>query len=103
MNIHEYQAKELLRGYKIPVPRGEVIHKAEDAERAAWEIESNVAVVKAQIHAGAIISGGKGTAVEKVETMKNCGIHIAENPAVIGEVLVKVLKNNNLWRSEYED
>lgn len=52
MNIHEYQAKEILRGYEIPVPRGEVIQRVEDAEKAAWKIESNIAVVKAQIHAG---------------------------------------------------
>ncbi|EOC99588.1 ADP-forming succinate--CoA ligase subunit beta [Caldisalinibacter kiritimatiensis] len=52
MNIHEYQAKELLKSYNIPVPKGEVITKIEDAEKAAWKIESNIAVVKAQIHAG---------------------------------------------------
>src|SRR5438552_5549272 len=36
-------------------------------------------------HAGAIISGGKGTAAEKMATMKKCGIHVVESPAVIGE------------------
>ncbi|MTI46575.1 MAG: succinate--CoA ligase subunit alpha [Firmicutes bacterium] len=54
-------------------------------------------------HAGAIISGGKGTADEKIKTMKNCGISVAENPAVIGKALAKALKDNNLWRAEYED
>lgn len=42
-------------------------------------------------HAGAIISGGKGTASEKVKTMKECGIHVAESPAVIGETMKRVL------------
>ncbi|MCA0445304.1 MAG: succinate--CoA ligase subunit alpha [Bacteroidetes bacterium] len=42
-------------------------------------------------HAGAIISGGKGTAAEKVKTMKECGIHVAESPAVIGETMKRVL------------
>ncbi|KXZ40424.1 succinyl-CoA synthetase alpha subunit [Alkalithermobacter thermoalcaliphilus JW-YL-7 = DSM 7308] len=52
-------------------------------------------------HAGAIISGGEGTAYEKIKVMKECGIHMAENPTQIGETLVKVLKQNNIWKSEY--
>lgn len=52
MNIHEYQAKEILKEYSIPVPKGEVIKNVEDAESAAWRIESDTVVVKAQIHAG---------------------------------------------------
>ena len=43
-------------------------------------------------HAGAIISGGKGTADEKVKTMRECGIEVAETPSVMGETLIKVLK-----------
>jgi succinyl-CoA synthetase alpha subunit len=42
-------------------------------------------------HAGAIISGGKGTAAEKIEAMQQCGIHVALSPADIGETLAKVL------------
>ncbi len=42
-------------------------------------------------HAGAIISGGKGTADEKMKTMKACGIHVVETPAVMGETVKKVL------------
>lgn len=52
MNIHEYQAKGLLREYCVPVPKGQVIYHVHDAQRAAWSIESDTAVVKAQIHAG---------------------------------------------------
>lgn len=52
MNIHEYQAKELFRSYGVPVPNGQVIFNVEDAEKAAWNISSDIAVVKAQIHAG---------------------------------------------------
>lgn len=47
-------------------------------------------------HAGAIISGGKGTADEKMRVMNECGIQVAETPAVIGETMIKVLKENNL-------
>lgn len=53
-------------------------------------------------HAGAIISSGKGTADEKVKIMKESGISMAEIPTAIGDTLVKVLKDNNLWRAEYE-
>jgi len=43
-------------------------------------------------HAGAIISGGKGTAAEKIAAMKACGLHVAASPADIGETVVKALK-----------
>lgn len=52
MNIHEYQAKEILRRYEVDVPRGQVAFRPEDAERIASELGGNVFVVKAQIHAG---------------------------------------------------
>ncbi|HEU5140181.1 MAG TPA: succinate--CoA ligase subunit alpha [Bacillales bacterium] len=48
-------------------------------------------------HAGAIVSGGKGTADEKIKTMNACGIKVAETPAVIGETLISVLKEKGLF------
>jgi succinyl-CoA synthetase alpha subunit len=42
-------------------------------------------------HAGAIISGGKGTAAEKIEAMQNCGIQVALSPADIGETMAKLI------------
>ncbi|PKR78608.1 succinate--CoA ligase subunit alpha [Halalkalibacillus sediminis] len=48
-------------------------------------------------HAGAIISGGKGTAEEKTRIMNECGIEVAETPAVMGQTLIGVLKENNLY------
>ncbi|AKS38033.1 succinyl-CoA synthetase subsunit alpha [Anoxybacillus gonensis] len=48
-------------------------------------------------HAGAIISGGKGTAAEKIQTMTACGIKVAETPSVIGETLISVLKERGLY------
>lgn len=48
-------------------------------------------------HAGAIISGGKGTADEKIRVMNNCGIQVAETPSVMGETLINVLKEENLY------
>jgi succinyl-CoA synthetase alpha subunit len=47
-------------------------------------------------HAGAIISGGKGTAAEKIAKLEACGVRVAKTPAVIGETLVEVLKERGL-------
>ncbi|MBO1510426.1 succinate--CoA ligase subunit alpha [Metabacillus bambusae] len=47
-------------------------------------------------HAGAIISGGKGTAEEKIKTMNECGIKVAETPSVMGETLISVLEEQGL-------
>ncbi len=58
MNIHEYQAKELLKAFGIPVAEGRAVLRAEDAKTAAAELDGPVWVVKAQIHAG---GRGKGT------------------------------------------
>ncbi|GAB4283312.1 MAG: ADP-forming succinate--CoA ligase subunit beta [Deferrisomatales bacterium] len=52
MNIHEYQAKEVLKRYGVAVPRGIVATTPEEAEAAARELGTPVVVVKAQIHAG---------------------------------------------------
>lgn len=54
-------------------------------------------------HAGAIISAGEGTADDKIKTMKDCGIYMAETPMDIVDALIQGLKDNNLWRPEYID
>ncbi|GKU82458.1 succinate--CoA ligase subunit alpha [Niallia sp. NCCP-28] len=48
-------------------------------------------------HAGAIISGGKGTADEKISVLNECGIKVAETPAVMGSTLIEVLKEQSLY------
>lgn len=48
-------------------------------------------------HAGAIISGSQGTAEEKIRVMKECGITVAESPAEIGETMVRVLMQHDLY------
>ncbi|MCZ6557814.1 MAG: ADP-forming succinate--CoA ligase subunit beta [SAR324 cluster bacterium] len=58
MKIHEYQAKRILGQYGVPVPRGEVVENAAEAEAAARELGGSVWVVKAQIHAGGRGKGG---------------------------------------------
>lgn len=52
MNIHEYQAKELLAKYNVAVPKGIPAMSVEEAVKAAQELKSDLFVVKAQIHAG---------------------------------------------------
>jgi succinyl-CoA synthetase alpha subunit len=47
-------------------------------------------------HAGAIISGGKGTAEEKMKAMRKAGVIVVESPALIGVAVEKALKKNNL-------
>src|SRR6202521_4027974 len=64
MKVHEYQAKEILRRYGVPTPRGIVVDNADDARRAARQLGGRV-VVKAQIHAG---GRGKGGGVKLAKT-----------------------------------
>lgn len=65
MNIHEYQAKEILREYGVKVPQGEVCFTVADAVEASQKIGGNPWVVKAQIHAG---GRGKGGGVRVVKS-----------------------------------
>ncbi|HSP06122.1 MAG TPA: ADP-forming succinate--CoA ligase subunit beta [Acidobacteriota bacterium] len=58
MKIHEYQAKELFRGYNIAVPNGILANTPQEAKAAAQKLGTPVVVVKAQIHAGGRGKGG---------------------------------------------
>ncbi|MBU5312478.1 ADP-forming succinate--CoA ligase subunit beta [Tissierella carlieri] len=70
MNIHEYQAKELLKNYGIPVPNGRVIYDAKEAEKTSWTISTDVAVVKAQIHAGGRGKAGGVKIAKSIDEVK---------------------------------
>ena len=65
MKIHEYQAKEILKEYGIPVPEGRVASTPEEAKKIASEIGGGKVVVKAQIHAG---GRGKGGGIKLVSS-----------------------------------
>ena len=67
MNIHEYQAKQVLEAYQVPVPRGHVAFTPDEAVKAAEELGGPVWVVKAQIHAG---GRGKGGGVKVVKSLE---------------------------------
>ena len=75
MNIHEYQAKELLAKYGVPVPAGHAAMSVEDAVRAAKLLPGPLWVVKAQIHAG---GRGKGKFVELGPDAKG-GVRLAKS------------------------
>ncbi len=66
MKIHEYQAKQILRDYGLPVPEGKATFNAADAISIAESLKTKVWVVKAQIHAG---GRGKGGGVKVAKTL----------------------------------
>jgi succinyl-CoA synthetase beta subunit len=70
MNIHEYQAKALLRDYGVSVLRGQVAYTPEEAEAAARELGGPIWVVKAQIHAGGRGKGGGVKLAKSVEEVR---------------------------------
>ena len=87
MNIHEYQAKQLLKEYGAPVSEGRVVLKAEDAKTAAGDLEGPTWVVKAQIHAG---GRGKGKFLEN-EAGNQGGVRIVESATDAAEQAQKML------------
>ncbi|MBI3435749.1 MAG: ADP-forming succinate--CoA ligase subunit beta [Proteobacteria bacterium] len=82
MNIHEYQAKAILSGFDVPVPRGMPAFSVEEAEKAAAQLGGPVWVVKAQIHAG---GRGKAGGVKVVKSLADVR---KEAGRILGSVLV---------------
>ncbi len=76
MNIHEYQAKQLLAKYGVAVPRGGVAYTAPEAENVAKGLGGSLWVVKAQIHAGGRGKGGGVKVVELVEDVRQAADRI---------------------------
>ncbi|MGS4945046.1 ADP-forming succinate--CoA ligase subunit beta [Meridianimarinicoccus sp. RP-17] len=87
MNIHEYQAKSLLRSYGAPVSDGRIVMKAEEAKTAAGEMDGPLWVVKAQIHAG---GRGKGSFKEASAGEKG-GVRLAKSVEEAAEEAQKML------------
>ncbi|MGL6211061.1 MAG: ADP-forming succinate--CoA ligase subunit beta [Paracoccaceae bacterium] len=87
MNIHEYQAKALLRSYGIPVSDGRAVLRAEEAKTAAGEIDGPLWVVKAQIHAG---GRGKGKFKEP-EAGEKGGVRLARSVGEAAEFARQML------------
>ena len=84
MKIHEYQGKELLRQFDVPVPRGYPAFSVREASEAAQKLGGSLWVVKAQIHAG---GRGKGGGVKLARSF-------AEVEALAGQILGMQLKTH---------
>jgi succinyl-CoA synthetase beta subunit len=82
MNIHEYQAKELLRGFGLPVPRGYPAFAVDEAVKAAQQLGGPVWVVKAQIHAGGRGKAGGVKVVKSIDDVRK------EAQRILGATLV---------------
>ncbi|HGY54216.1 MAG TPA: ADP-forming succinate--CoA ligase subunit beta [Caldithrix abyssi] len=80
MKIHEYQAKDILKKYNVPVPEGHVAFSIDEAVAVAKQLPTQAAVVKAQIHAG-----GRG---------KGGGVKIAKNPQEVEQYARQMLGMN---------
>ena len=87
MNIHEYQAKQLLKEYGLPVSDGRIVLKAEDAKTAAGELDGPIWVVKSQIHAG---GRGKGKFKEASAGEKG-GVRVTKSVEEASEEAMKML------------
>ena len=93
MNIHEYQAKQILAKYGVPIAAGFPAFTAEEAEAAAKKLPGPVYVVKSQIHAG---GRGKGKFIETPEA--SGGVRIVKSiegvksdaAAMLGNTLVTI-------------
>ena len=82
MNIHEYQAKAVLREFGVPAPRGHAAFSVEEAVKAANDLATPVVVVKAQIHAGGRGKAGGVKVVKSKEDVRK------EAQRLLGSVLV---------------
>jgi succinyl-CoA synthetase beta subunit len=91
MNVHEYQAKAVLREFGVPVPRGHAVYSLSEVDGAARELPGPVWVVKSQIHAG---GRGKGTFKERDAGDKG-GVRLARSVEEVktfaGQMLGKTL------------
>jgi succinyl-CoA synthetase beta subunit len=87
MNIHEYQAKQLLKDFGVPVSDGRVVLKADEAKTKAAELDGPLWVVKAQIHAG---GRGKGSFKEAAAGEKG-GVRLTKSVEEAADEAQKML------------
>src|SRR5258707_5735053 len=100
MKIHEYEAKEILARYALPLPKGRPVFSVDEAEAAAKaliaETENEFVVVKAQIHAGGRGKGGgvkvvKGAAAARETAQKILGMNLITHQTGPGGRIVQWL------------
>ena len=71
MNIHEYQAKAILKKFNVPVPKGEILLSKDNVVEAAKNVSDDIWVIKAQIHAGGRGKGGGVKIAKSIEEVEN--------------------------------
>ena len=71
MNIHEYQAKAILKKFNVPVPRGEILLSKDNVVEAAKNVSDDIWVIKAQIHAGGRGKGGGVKIAKSIEEVES--------------------------------
>ena len=86
MNIHEYQARDLLAASGVAIPRGAVARTPEEAESIARSLPCNSFVVKAQVHAG---GRGKGHFTDGYKS----GVHLVKTPHQVRDVAKHMIGN----------
>ena len=99
MNIHEYQAKQVLKSFGAPVSDGRVVTDAAKAEAAAKELPGPLYVVKAQIHAG---GRGKGT-FKEASAGEGGGVRLAKSPAEAAKFAKEMLGATPVTKQTGED
>lgn len=103
MNIHEYQGKEILRKYNVPVPRGIPAFSVAEALKAAEELGGPVWVVKAQIHAGGRGKGGGVKVAKSIDDVKTYATNILGMQLVTHQTGPEGKKVNRLLIEEGAD
>ena len=71
MNIHEYQAKAILKKFNVPVPKGEILLSKDNVVEAAQNVSDDIWVIKAQIHAGGRGKGGGVKIAKSIEEVES--------------------------------
>jgi succinyl-CoA synthetase beta subunit len=100
VKIHEYQAKELLAKYGVPVLRGRLAHDADGAAKAFDELGSKVAVVKAQVHAGGRGKAGGVKLVKSAADAKAAAAGMFAKPLVTHQTGPAGAKVRKVWVEE---
>ena len=103
MNIHEYQGKEILRKYNVPVPRGIPAFSVDEALKAAETLGGPVWVVKAQIHAGGRGKGGGVKVAKSIDDVKTYASNILGMQLVTHQTGPEGKKVNRLLIEEGAD
>src|SRR6195952_6172643 len=97
MNIHEYQGKEFLKRYGVPVLDGHVAWTPDEAEAACAKLPGPVYVVKSQIHAG-----GRGAGRFAEDPQGKGGVRLAKSPAEVKEAAAAMLGHTLITKQTSE-